>query len=266
MLWDTHIHTWYSGDSAADPEAVVTSAVEKGLAGICVTDHLDLDFPETEGFTPLDAPAYDAGIRALQARYHDTFPICFGVEMGLQPHLAETHRDFLSEHDFDFVIGSSHAVHGQDPYFAPFYEGRSDADAYREYFTSIVENIRAYDDFDVYGHIDYVVRYGPTKNQDYSYAAYRDVIDEILTLLVERGKGIELNTAGFRYGLGHPNPTEDILRRYRELGGEIITVGSDAHRPRDVAFAFEKVPDILKQCGFDYYTVFRERKPEFVRI
>ena len=83
---------------------------------------------------------------------------------------------------------------------------------YREYFESILENIRAFDDFDVYGHIDYVVRYGPTRNENYTYARYSDVIDEILRLLIEKGKGIEINTGGFKYGLGHPNPCEEIPR------------------------------------------------------
>ena len=157
-------------------------------------------------------------------------------------------------------------VHGYDPYFPPFWKTHTEEEGYREYFESILENIRAFDDFDVYGHIDYVVRYGPTRNENYTYARYSDVIDEILRLLIEKGKGIEINTGGFKYGLGHPNPCEEILARYRELGGEIITVGADAHAPEHVGFAFEKVPQILKDAGFTYYTVFRKRKPEFIKI
>lgn len=157
-------------------------------------------------------------------------------------------------------------MHGLDPYYAAFYEKRTEKAAYREYFESILENIESYHDFDVYGHLDYVVRYGPTSNENYDWREYQDVIDEILRKLVFLGKGIELNTGGFKYGLGHPNPTEEIIRRYRELGGEIITIGADAHKPEHVAFDFAKVPSILKDAGFDYFTVFRERKPEFVRI
>ena len=92
------------------------------------------------------------------------------------------------------------------------------------------------------------------------------MIDEILRKLVSLGKGIELNTGGFKYGLGHPHPTEEIIRRYRELGGEIITVGADAHKPEHVAFDFAKVPSILKEAGFTHYTVFKNRKPEFILI
>ena len=152
------------------------------------------------------------------------------------------------------------------PYYPAYYKGRSERQAYLEYFASILENVAAFDAFDVYGHIDYVVRYGPNKNRDYSYRAYSEIIDEVLKTLIEKGKGIEINTGGFRYGLGHPNPTEDILKRYREFGGEIITVGADAHAPEDIAFDFQKVPEILKSCGFRYFTVFKNRKPEFIRL
>ena len=96
--------------------------------------------------------------------------------------------------------------------------------------------------------------------------SYRDIIDLILKNLIEKGVGIECNTAGFKYGLGHPHPTEEILGRYRELGGEIITLGSDAHSPEHLGFAFEKAADILKNCGYRYYTIFENRKPNFLKL
>ncbi len=266
MLWDTHLHTSYSGDSSADPEDMVKRAMSLGLGGICVTDHLDLDFPAGDDFAPLNLGEYVRGIPALKEKYSGVFPVRFGVELGLMPHLAQIHADILAAHDFDFVIGSSHAVHGRDPYYPEFFEGQSEEESYMEYFWSIPENIRAFDGFDVYGHIDYIVRYGPNQNKYYSYEKYGDIIDEILRMLIERGKGIELNTAGFKYGLGHPNPTEDVIRRYRELGGEIITVGSDAHAPEQVGLKFTQATSILEECGFAYYTVFRDRKPEFIKL
>lgn len=135
-----------------------------------------------------------------------------------------------------------------------------------EYFSSILENIRAFDDFDVYGHLDYVVRYSPSRGVSYDYTQYADLIDEILKLLIQKGKGIEINTAGFKYGLSHPNPTEGIIARYRKLGGELVTIGADAHAPEHVAYDFQKVSDILKSAGFSYYTVFSDRKPEMKKL
>lgn len=265
-LWDTHMHSQFSTDSQAPQEDMIHAAIAQGLGGICFTDHLDIDYPGEPGDFLLDLPNYTASVQALRAKYADKLPIRYGIELGLQPHLAELHKDILSQYRFDFVIGSSHVVHGIDPYFPEFYEGRKEEDGYREYFESILENIRAFDDFDVYGHIDYVVRYGPTKNENYSWIQYQDVIEEILKLLIKKGKGIEINTGGFKYGLGHPNPTEEIIARYRELGGEIITIGADAHKPEHVAYDFEKVPAILKEAGFQYFTVFKERKPEFIKL
>ncbi len=266
MLWDTHMHTGFSGDSDASPESMAEAAIARGLDGICITDHLDYDYPEDETLFLLDLPAYEQGIHTLHDRYSNRIPILFGIEIGLQPQVAEANRRVTARYPFDFVIGSSHVIHRQDPYYAAFFEGRTEQEAYREYFESILENLDTDADFDVYGHLDYVVRYGPHQNQFYTYECHADVIDEILRRLIACGKGIELNTAGFKYGLRHPNPTEAILRRYRELGGEILTLGADAHQPAHVAFAFDRVPALLSEAGFSYYTVFKNRQPEFIRL
>lgn len=269
MFWDTHMHCSFSGDCDSSPQSMIEAAIAKGLAGICFTDHMDYDYPPNPDhpivFT-FDLHEYGRTMRELQSRYADRLPVLYGVELGLQPHLAQKHRQLLQNHSFDFVIGSSHIVDGKDPYYASYYVGRTEQAAYERYFLSIHENIRAFQDFDVYGHIDYVVRYGPNKNTFYSYRKYADIIDEILKLLIELGKGIEVNTAGFKYGLGHPNPCEDILKRYRELGGEILTLGADAHKPEQIAYDFDRLPQLLTACGFSYYTVFKNRKAEFISL
>ncbi len=269
MYWDTHMHSSFSGDCTSSPESMIDAAVSKGLSGICFTDHMDYDYPkdpQSKTVFEFDPPQYKAAIARLQQQYKDRLPVLCGIELGLQPHLAPKHAELLNTFPFDFVIGSSHVVHGKDPYYASYYEGRSEEEAYREYFVSILENINAFKDFDVYGHIDYVVRYGPNKNAFYTYEKYADVIDAVLKKLISLGKGIEVNTAGFKYGLGHPNPCEDILKRYRALGGEIVTLGADAHQPEHVAYAFEKVAGLLKSCGFSYYTVFKKRRAEFLPV
>ena len=266
MLWDTHMHTHFSTDSQADACEMICSAMGAGVDGICFTDHLDIDYTPSPNEFRLDIPGYFAELHALQGQFSGEFPVCIGIEIGLQPHLAQTLPQITDSYPFYFVIGSSHLVHRRDPYFPDYYEGRTEEEAYREYFTSILENLAAFDCFDVYGHIDYVVRYGPNKNQNYSYGKYADILDNILRTLIHKGKGIEINTGGFKYGLGHPNPTEGILKRYRELGGEIITIGADAHKPEHVAYEFCKVPEILKNAGFSYYTVFKGRKPTFHKL
>ena len=114
----------------------------------------------------------------LKEAFNDQISVNFGIELGLQPHLAGTFSELLKEVPFDFVIGSSHLVHGYDPYYPDFFEGRRESECYMEYFESILENIAAFDEMDVYGHIDYVVRYGPNQNRQYSYGRYKEILEK----------------------------------------------------------------------------------------
>lgn len=266
MIWDAHMHCHFSGDSETPPVDMINASIVKGLPGICFTDHLDYDFKEQPGLFDLDLEPYYHTITQLQQEYKDQINIHYGIELGLQPHIVSKNLAVIKQYPFDFVIGSTHLVNGIDPYYPQYFSNRTEEEGYLEYFETTLMNIKSSPDYDVYGHIDYIVRYGPNKNKFYTYKKYQDIIDEILRRLIEGGKGIEINTAGFKYGLGHPNPTEEILTRYKELGGEIITVGSDAHVPEHVAYDFSKVPDILKAAGFNYYTVFEKRKPVFMKI
>lgn len=266
MFWDQHMHCNFSGDSNALPEDMIKAGIAHGLSGICFTDHLDYDYPEEPNIFLLDFDNYFKVLPDLRKKYADKISVNIGIELGLQTQAAGQNLAVAEKYPFDFIIGSSHVVNHMDPYYPEFFAGRDEDAAYMEYFESVLENINSGVDFDVYGHIDYVVRYGPNKNAFYTYEKFKDIIDEILTQLISKGKGIEVNTGGFKYGLGHPNPTEDIIKRYRELGGEIITMGADAHVPEYVAYKFDKTAQIIKNCGFKYYTVFKNRKAEFIPL
>lgn len=266
MFWDQHMHCNFSGDSDALPEDMIKAGIAHGLSGICFTDHLDYDYPEEPNIFLLDFDNYFKVLSDLREKYADKISVNIGIELGLQTQAAGQNLAVTEKYPFDFIIGSSHVVNHMDPYYPEFFAGRDEDAAYMEYFESVLENINSGVDFDVYGHIDYVVRYGPNKNAFFTYEKFKDIIDEILTQLISKGKGIEVNTGGFKYGLGHPNPTEDIIKRYRELGGEIITMGADAHVPEYVAYEFDKTAQIIKKCGFKYYTVFKNRKAEFIPL
>ncbi len=268
IFGDFHLHTSFSGDSDTPMEEIIRRGIDIGLTNMCITEHMDKDYPPSEEAIDfnLDTEAYAQKFLELKEIYAPQIDLRFGVELGLQPHLAAWHQTYVNSFPFDFVIGSSHVANGRDPYYPPFYEGRTEDEAYLEYFESILENLKHFSSMDVYGHIDYVVRYGPNTNKFYSYDKFSDVLDEILRTIIQKGLGIECNTGGIKYGLGHPNPSEEILTRYRQLGGEILTIGSDAHAPEHVAYAFDQLPELLQACGFRYYTIFKERKPEFIPL
>lgn len=259
ILWDCHMHSSFSADSDTSMEDMIREAICRGLTGICFTEHLDPDYPPTPDneIFELDLDGYRETLFRLREKYQKELQIHFGIELGLQPHLNSYFHKLLKTMPFDFVIGSSHIVHGYDPYYKEYFKGREESACYQEYFESILENLHAFSEMDVYGHIDYIVRYGPNQNKYYTYERYQDILDEILRTVIARGRGIELNTGGFHYGLGEPNPCRAVIRRYRELGGEIITVGADAHGPEKIAYDFDKAAAILADCGFKYYTVFK---------
>lgn len=265
---DCHLHTSFSGDSDTPMEDMIRRGISLGLKTICFTDHMDPDFPpEPEGMDfSLDTPAYAACIAELKEKYKGQIEILFGVEFGLQPHLAPLFAEYQASWPFDFMIGSSHLMDGVDPYYPENLGGRSDRELYRAYFEVILYNLKHFDGFQVYGHLDYIVRYGHYRTKYYHLKDYSDLIDEILRLAIHKGIGIELNTSGLKYGLGFAHPHPDILKRYHELGGELLSIGSDAHRPEHIAYDFGIIPDLLKSCGFSYYTLFRERKPVFLPI
>jgi histidinol-phosphatase (PHP family) len=267
---DAHVHTAFSTDSDASIKDMLEAALKKGMDAVCITDHLDLDFPYYEdlgdGAFTFNVEEYVRTLDGLRREYADRLEVRTGIELGLQPHLAETFRGLLRERPFDFVIGSVHLVKGKDPYYREAFGEIDDKELYRAAFEATLENVKATDAFDVLGHLDYVVRYGKGQAREYSYLEYADILDEILRTVIGKGKGIEINTAGLRYGLRFCNPHSDILLRFRELGGEIVTVGSDAHKPGDVAWEFGRAAEILSGCGFRHYAEFEAGKPIFKKL
>lgn len=283
---DIHMHCAFSTDSDIPMEEMILGAIDKGLDTICFTDHMDYEYPdEIPGVTQfiVDLGAYEKEYMRLKDKYADKIQVLFGIECGMLPHLGDRYAKMVASKPFDFVICSSHLIsapyylkdidfiksnghapegmiHG-DPYEKVFWEGRSEKEIMTMYFETVAKNIAAFKDFDTYAHLDYAIRYAPNRNQNYSYAMYADVLDEALKAVIDAGKALEVNTAGFKYGLGQPNPQSDILTRYRELGGEMITIGADAHRPDHIAYDFKKAGELLTSLGFKYYTVFNKRKP-----
>lgn len=269
ILADCHLHTHFSADSEASMEDMILAGIDAGLNTMCFTEHNDFDMPELPDFPTeaweLNTDSYLYELLQYKEKYADKIRILFGVEIGFQESCVRKDAVFAKSHEFDFIIGSTHIVRGMDPYYPEYFEGRDPEDAYHEYFENELINIKKHSNFDVYGHLDYVVRYC-NKNGTYDYARHAELFDEILKTLLDKEKGIELNTKGMTKGMKEFNPCMSILKRYRELGGEIITIGSDAHAPSGVGLHFEKACEVLKEAGFKYYSIFEKRNPEFHRL
>lgn len=273
---DMHMHTWFSTDSEACPRDMADEAVRKGLKTICFTDHFDKDDLEWGEEGIFDVDAYFVEMQKLQEEYAGKLNIRIGIELGLRTYLKDYYEELTKKYPFDFVIGSVHNVPYKkdaegnilytDPAAEKLFTDRTDKEAYRLMMETTLENVRTSDCFQTLGHLDYVVRYGKSREKEYSYTDYADIIDEILKLLIEKEMGLEVNSAGLKYGLPFAHPHPDVLKRYRELGGEIITIGADAHKPEHIAYDFAKAEEILKSCGFKYYTEFFEQKPVFKQL
>ena len=263
MTADCHLHTKFSDDSDTLPEAMAERALALGMSEICITDHYDMDFPGGE--FSLDTGSYQKALQALRQKYEGRLNIYTGVELGLQPQLHEKISRYLKEFSFDYVIGSVHLVKGHDPYERDSLD-MTDEEMYREYFRFTLENVESVAGFHSLGHLDYAVRYGYDRGSSYSYRKYADLIDEILKALIRKDIALEVNTGGLRYGLGFPNPHPDVLRRYRELGGTMVTLGSDAHKPDGMGYGFPEAVSLLKEAGFNSITTFHGGKPKEMPI
>ena len=289
ILYDTHMHSSFSTDSRAPMSDMVRNAAGLGLNGIIITEHLDPDFPAD--YFPDDPDAFQADpdavlkkvmelrdlIRKEAAAAADSgsgrsvsensilaqFRIGFGIELGMQPHLGPLLDSIASSYPFEFIIASQHLVRGRDPFYAEEWKGSTTEAMITRYYEEMLTCLQSMRQWDTLGHLDYVIRYIPDRGPvPYdSMEKHPDLVDAILTHVIRSGKSLEVNTAGYKYGLGQPHPAPSVLKRYRELGGTLITIGADAHAPQHIAFDFEKARLLLLSLGFRSYTVYEQRNP-----
>jgi len=260
MFFDYHVHSDFSSDSSMKMDECIECAIKMGISELCFTDHLDIDYPG-ENIFELDYKKYQNSLDDIKKRYGNRIKIKTGIEIGLQIHIVDKINTFLHNKEFDFIIGSIHAVNEKELHSGDFYKNKSKFQAYSEYFEYLHECIKKFNNFDVLGHMDIVKRYGDYKDIGLLYSDYREIIDSILKELISTNRGIEINTSGIRYSLGSPHPTIDILKAYKRLGGEIITVGSDSHKTSHLAAHFHNTYEMLRECDFKYITSYNKRKP-----
>jgi len=256
MLADYHMHTSFSDDSTYAMDDEIRRAIFLGLNEICFTEHVDYGVK-----TGLNCN-YNEYIKEFQrckVKYKNQITLKFGIEFGMQVHtIREFQKDF-NEYDFDFVILSCHQVDNKEFWTGDFQNGKTQQEYNEKYYEEILKVIKKYDDYSVLGHLDMIKRYD--KAGEYPFDKIKDVVTEILIHVISHGKGIEINTSSFRYGLNDLTPSKDILRLYKELGGTIITIGSDTHTQEHVGQNISYVKDQLKKLGYKRLCTFEKMKP-----
>ncbi len=261
---DHHTHTNYSPDASdkASMESYIETAKRLNKPGVMFTDHVDLDTP-VELFQTI--PEYYAYAKKVKTLNEDTFFVGLGVEIGYQPHLKNALHTFVNTHPFDYVICSIHIGDGLDFHNGDFFLDKTDQEGIIRYFELVKEAVTNFESYDVFGHIDYITRY-LNGSKDYDFKRVESLIDDILSTIIQNNKGIELNTSGLRYNLGFMHPKTDLLKRYKALGGTILTLGSDAHSVKDLTADFQEAIDTLKTIGFTSITQFKNRTPYSISI
>ena len=257
-MYDYHMHSRVSFDAKDSGLDMALAAAARGVKEICFTDHIDYT-PELD--MVFDTAVYNAEYDGLQV---PGLLIRRGMEFGLTPDNPDQLKQDLNRRPFDFVLGSVHLVDGVDVYMEPYWQGKSYDEAIRRYLETTLEAVRVHEDYDVLGHLTYIAKCGANPRKELlRYSDHKAIMDEIMLELVKHEKGMELNTSGIDR-CGGPLPTLDYFQRFYELGGRIVTVGSDSH---DVARAGQYTHEMVAELKkiFGYVCTFEDRRPIFHR-
>ena len=258
MKADYHVHTYYSDDSECPMEDMVKQAVSLGLDEIVFTEHVDYGVKTDLN---CDYDAYFKEVESLKHKYAARISIRAGIEFGVQMHTIPLFLRDCGRYPFEFIILSNHQIDNKEFWNLEFQEGKSQEEFQQAYYEAIYEVAQNYKNYSVLGHLDMIKRYD-------SYGSYpdekiMDIVDRILRLVIADGKGIELNTSCFKYGLSDLTPSRAILKHYLDLGGRIITIGSDSHEAKHLGGHVEEAKEILKEIGFKQFCTFEKMEPVF---
>lgn len=276
MYIDYHVHTNYSDDSVYLMEDCVLDAIEKGIEEIAITDHVDygvkVDWDEgkeivyrnNEPIANVNYPQWEKEFILLKEKYKDQITIKMGMEFGMQMHTIDKFQKLFQRYPFDFIILSVHQVEDKEFWTQDFQKGKTQQEYNERYYQEMLDLVQSYKDYSVLGHMDLIVRYD--KQGSYLFAKIKPMIEKILKVIIADGKGLEINTSYHRYGLSDMTPSRDILKLYKELGGQIITIGSDSHKKEHLGAYIEEAKEELKKMGFEYFCTFEKMKPIYHKL
>lgn len=284
MYADYHIHSEFSDDSRESMENQIERAIELGLDEICFTDHVDYGIKKDWGegdiqwrggdgvnygdaykepMANVDYPAYFDKMRRMKEKYGNRIRIKQGLEFGIQTITIEKYEKLWERYreELDFVLLSMHQVDNKEFWNQEFQRGKTQKEYNEAYYLEILNVMRQFKHYSVLAHLDLIVRYD--RNGTYPFSEVKDIIAEILKQAIADGKGIELNTSSWHYGLSDTQPSGDILRLYRDLGGRIITIGSDGHTTKYLGDHIVEAQEILRGIGFEQICTFEHMVPVF---
>lgn len=276
MLIDYHVHTGYSDDSTYPMRQVALDAIRLNIEELCFTEHVDYgikpewDSPAGAQFDagrPLTNCPYEpyfAEIDSLRAELGDHLRIRAGLELGVQRHTIEPNAALVERwrEKLDFVICSIHQIDNKEFWNNQYQEGLTQEEINLGHYEEMLAVVRGFHDYSVVGHLDSIRRYDPYG--EFPFERVRDVVAAILEQVIADGKGIEVNTSGIRYGMGDFHPTREVLKLYHDLGGTLVTVGSDSHAPEHLGSYLRFAYRELAELGFAGITVFDHMEPTLV--
>lgn len=264
-MYDYHMHSGFSSDTDVAMSAMIESGIRKGFKQITFTDHIDYEYNSPEISFDFDTDVYAAEIEKFRGLYGSQIDINLGLEIGIQPHILEQCKDLVNRVKPDFIIASLHNIHKKDLYLGDYYIGMTPEEALKASFDELCGMLDHFSDFCVIGHLDIVKRYSqPVLALPKS--CFVEYATPLLQKIISMGKGIEVNTSGLRQGLGETLPSYELLAQYRNLGGEILTIGSDAHQPGDIGHSFREVLIELQGLGFENVYTYKQMVPTAVSI
>lgn len=267
-LFDTHTHSDFSHDGVPSLETLVNEAVSRGLKYLAVTDHCDKDCIALPGFDwvrQIDLSSRKAAMSELKQKYADKIYLADSLEYGYAPQADALYLEVQDSYPTDYVINSVHIVEGVDVYFREYFEQRSKQRAYTAYLEAVRASVDAPYRYDAIGHLGYIARCSIYQDKHLYYSDFSDLIDDILKAVIQKGKALEINTSskGTKCDLFHDTT---ILKRYSELGGELITLGSDAHSPERLCADFREASQAALSCGFRYAFIYKNHTPQAVAL
>ena len=269
ILCDVHTHSLHSFDAESSVDEMCRTAIERGLTDLAVTDHCEAEYiccGEDCEFGSFDRqiPQSIASIHEAQQKYGAQLKLLCGLELGEPMHDPEQTAHALAYGDFDFILASVHNLRGRDDFYFMDFKQVNVNEILREYFDELAETA-ALPYFDSLSHLTYPLRYIAEREGYYpDLLPFEEQIDRIFNILIKNQKALEINVSGLFKPINRTLPDANLVKKFHDMGGRYITLGTDAHCAVMVGKGIKEGIKVAKQAGFTHYTVFEKHQPKLI--